>query len=79
MSTKTPEQRAQERYPGEETMLISIDGEREGYAVAIREEVEPRDRLLQEAVDALADPHKVSLGTAALAKAKEQFGITPKP
>lgn len=29
--------------------------------------------------DDVADPHKVSLGTAALAKAKEQFGITPTP
>ena len=85
MSTKTPEQRASERWPDNivnEYGSTSSDGQlgaRIGCAAAIREEVEPRDRLLQEAVDALADPHKVSLGTAALAKAKEQFGITPKP
>ena len=41
------------------------------------ERIEELTGLVQEAVDALADPHKVSLGTAALAKAKEQFGITP--
>lgn len=85
MSTKTPEQRASERWPDNiitEYGSTSSDGQlgaRIGCAIAIRELVEPRDRLLQEAVDALADPHKVSLGTAALAKAKEQFGITPTP
>ncbi len=86
MSTKTPEQRAEERYQkhgwltGRPMWFNEDDPKRaEGYATCIREEVEPRDRILQEAVDALADPHKVSLGTAALAKAKEQFGITPKP
>ena len=77
MSTKTPEQRAQERFDREASYIELHRGE--GFATAIREEVEPRDRLLQEAVDALADPHKMSLGTAALAKAKEQFGITPTP
>ncbi len=102
MSTKTPEQRVEERIASEQYWATpegravkrwpadkSMDGRtnltltkrniRQGYATCIREEVEPRDRLLQEAVDALADPHKVSLGTAALAKAKEQFGITPTP
>lgn len=44
---------------------------------ALRDRVEPRDRIIQELVDALADPHKMSLGTAALAKAKEQLGIEP--
>ena len=88
MSTKTPEQRAEERIPWGQATIDAVglpydgvhntrDIARAAYAAAIREEVEPRDRLLQEAVDALADPHKVSLGTAALAKAKEQFGITP--
>lgn len=83
MSTKTPEQQAEERWPDNivnEYGSTSSDGQlgaRIGCATAIRELVEPRDRLLQELVDALADPHKMSLGTAAIAKAKERFGITP--
>lgn len=133
MSTKTPEQRVEERIASEQYWATpegravkrwpadkSMDGRtnltltkrniRQGYATCIREEVEPRDRLLQELVDALAyatesmncdDWGEVDLNgegamapyahdivsmpggcplcnaTAALAKAKEQFGITP--
>lgn len=110
MSTKTPEQRAQERFDREASYIELHRGE--GFATAIREEVEPRDRLLQELVNALAyatesmncdDWGEVDLNgegamapyahdivsmpggcplcnaTAALAKAKEQFGITPTP
>ena len=52
MSTKTPEQRAQERFDREASYIELHRGE--GFATAIREEVEPRDRLLQEMVDALS-------------------------
>ncbi len=80
MSTKlNAEELADERFPQYTSVLATRRMAIEVYAEAIREVVEPRDRLLQELVDALADPHKMSLGTAALAKAKEQFGITPKP
>ncbi len=105
MSTKTPEQRAQERYQkhgwltGRPMWFNEDDPKRaEGYATCYREEVEPRERLLQELVDALANVSKESenIGTIvcncgapatgiqlaanyALAKAKEQFGITPTP
>lgn len=96
MSTKTPEQRAQERYT-KSTKRIASDmwSAREGFATCIRELVEPRDRLLQEAVDAITHcawqtgeragcDHAMSelmylsgYEKAFLAKAKEQFGITP--
>lgn len=102
MSTKTPEQRAEERWPDNivnEYGSTSSDGQlgaRIGCATCIREEVEPRDRLLQELVDALGEvasfnktagvlnPSMTMYATEdtaikALAKAKEQFGITPKP
>ena len=121
MSTKTPEQRAEERIPWDQATIDAVglpydgvhntrDIARAAYAAAIREEVEPRDRLLQELVNALAyatesmncdDWGEVDLNgegamapyahdivsmpggcplcnaTAALAKANEQFGITP--
>jgi len=101
MSTKTPEQRASERWPDNivnEYGSTSSDGQlgaRIGCATAIRELVEPRDRLLQEAVDAITHcawqtgeragcDHAMSelmylsgYEKAFLAKAKEQFGITP--
>lgn len=104
MSTKTPEQRAQERYQkhgwltGRPMWFNEDDPKRaEGYATCIREEVEPRDRLLQEAVYAIGnvcnmigvewkrEPFDPSFPTMlqelnpVLAKAKEQFGITPTP
>lgn len=109
MSTKTPEQRVEERIASEQYWATpegravkrwpadkSMDGRtnltltkrniRQGYATCIREEVEPRDRLLQEAVDALSRSIKCpegcfehSDGISAITKAKEQFGITPTP
>ena len=100
MSTKTPEQRASERWPDNiitEYGSTSSDGQlgaRIGYATAIREEVEPRDRILQEMVDSLGSFKRYSERETmnsededaildncdlVLAKAKEQFGITPKP
>lgn len=65
MSTKTPEQRAEERIPWDQATIDAVglpydgvhntrDIARAAYATAIREEVEPRDRLLQEMVDALS-------------------------
>ena len=121
MSTKTPEQRAQERIASEQYWATpegravkrwpadkSMDGRtnltltkrnlRQGYATAIREEVEPRDRLLQEIVKYAEHAPECSKGKMdgvnydlrrveicdcgldpILAKAKEQFGITPTP
>ena len=78
MSTKTPEQRVEERIASEQYWATpegravkrwpadkSMDGRtnltltkrniRQGYATCIREEVEPRDRLLQELVNALGE------------------------
>ena len=94
MSTKTPEQRAEERWPDNivnEYGSTSSDGQlgaRIGCATCIREEVEPRDRLLQELVDYLqrdvdgwVEPRFKAMmceeQIALLAKANEQFGITP--
>ena len=97
MSTKTPEQRAQERYPHESARPgpgRRCEQRRDGYATAIRELVEPRDRILQEMVDSLGSFKRYSERETmnsededaildncdlVLAKAKEQFGITPKP
>jgi len=84
MEQKTAQQKAEERWPDDCENLQAHThrtefqrGRMHGCAACYREEVEPRDRIIQELVDALADPHKMSLGTAALAKAKEQLGIEP--
>ena len=99
MSTKTPEQRASERIPWDQATIDAVglpwdgvhntrDIARASYATAIREEVEPRDRLLQELVDYLqrdvdgwVEPRFKAMmceeQIALLAKANEQFGITP--
>ena len=76
--------------PTAETVHRRVGDWKDGYATAIREEVEPRDRLLQELVDYLqrdvdgwVEPRFKAMmceeQIALLAKAKEQFGITPKP
>ena len=105
MSTKTPEQRASERIPWDQATIDAVglpwdgvhntrDIARASYATAIREEVEPRDRILQEMVDSLGSFKRYSERETmnsededaildncdlVLAKAKEQFGITPTP
>ena len=105
MSTKTPEQRAEERIPWDQATIDAVglpydgvhntrDIARAAYAAAIRELVEPRDRILQEMVDSLGSFKRYSERETmnsededaildncdlVLAKAKEQFGITPKP
>ncbi len=58
MEQKTAQQKAEERYPSP-----PWDGHYStGYATCHIEEVEPRDRILQELVDALANVSKESEG-----------------
>ena len=95
MEQKTAEQKAAERYPA--PPYVPLPGGLDevfppdvrhvmqtGYTTCYREEVEPRDRLLQELVDVIAlvarrrGPFHVDIEAhRALAKAKEQFGIEP--
>ncbi len=88
MEQKTPEQKAEERlkhtHYKDERLQHRAGGEIAGYTTCYREEVEPRDRLLQELVDVIAlvarrrGPFHVDIEAhRALAKAKEQFGIEP--
>ena len=71
MEQKTAQQKAEERIPWDQATTdavgLSCDGfhnardiARAAYATCIREEVEPRDRLIQELVDALANVSKES-------------------
>ena len=105
MEQKTPEQKAEERYrmPSEQNSGFDwyddecdrAERRRQGYVACYREEVEPRDRILQELVDGIEEVRKINadlvsrgpmdtaaghclrVSKAALAKAKEQFGIEP--
>ena len=73
MEQKTAQQKAEERYPdytdrdfigpGNSRMIdLNIVNERlrMGYATCYREEVEPRDRIIQEAVDAIEEVRKIN-------------------
>lgn len=107
MSQKTTaEQKAEERYPSipinkgvvgaKYTDLLPKSDmyRREGFCTCYTEQVEPRNRMMQELVDALNQSQDVisrlsdgpdrapwgpqlDINDASLAKAKEQFRITP--
>lgn len=52
MTDQTPaQQKAEERY---------LEGRQVGYATCYREEVEPRDRIIQELIDAIEEVRKIN-------------------
>lgn len=65
MTDQTPaKQKAKERYPMEGCELgiprMIRAAERSGFATCYREEVEPRDRIIQELIDAIEEVRKIN-------------------